>query len=182
MCWGRGRKGHGDAPRAAPRLRWGAAAPAENCKQRNLTGGPGVPWTPGRRPPHRNGGTFGSFSHERTTIIRLVVKKMAAKLSRQVSCTATPAKANKEKNSVRGAAECGVSRGVGDAGRPVRPILAAWAAGGGCGVPRRVTAPGRPRRVTHPIILPKNVKLSSKKTTQNRQRVNKESKKGKFSL
>ena len=63
----RQRKGYGDAGRAAPRLRWGAAAPAENRRQRNDTGGPGVPRTPGRRPPHRNGGTFGSFSHERTT-------------------------------------------------------------------------------------------------------------------
>ena len=33
----------------------------------NRVGGPGVQRTPGRRPPHRNGGTFGSFSHERTT-------------------------------------------------------------------------------------------------------------------
>ena len=47
--------------------------------QRYRAGGPGVLWTPGRRPPHRNGGNFGSFGHERTTIIREVVKKMAAK-------------------------------------------------------------------------------------------------------
>ena len=45
----------------------------------NRVGGPGVLRTPGRRPPHRNGGTFGSFSHERTTICRYVVKKIAAK-------------------------------------------------------------------------------------------------------
>ena len=76
----RRRKGYGDAPRAAPRLRWGAAATAgvrvmethavrrpvyggaarigrkEMTAQRYRAGGPGVPWTPGRRPPHRNGG------------------------------------------------------------------------------------------------------------------------------
>ena len=46
----------------------------------NRVGGPGVQRTPGRRPPHRNGGTFGSFSHERTTIIRYVVKKDGRKV------------------------------------------------------------------------------------------------------
>ena len=50
----------------------------EMAAQRYRAGGPGVLRTPGRRPPHRNGGTFGSFSHERTTIIRYVGKKMAA--------------------------------------------------------------------------------------------------------
>ena len=84
--WGAGfpghqRKGHGDAGRAAPRLRWGAAAPAENRRQRIDTGGPGVLRTPGRRPPHRNGGTFGSFSHERTTIMRYVGKKMTSEVN-----------------------------------------------------------------------------------------------------
>ena len=101
----------------------------------NRAGGPGVQRTPGRRPPHRNGGTFGSFSHERTTIIRYVVKKMAAKLSRQVSCKTNFARANKEKDSVSGGAGCGVSRGVGTAGRPARPILAACAAAEGAGLP-----------------------------------------------
>ena len=49
---------------------------------------------------------------ERTTIIRYAVKKMAAKLSRQVSCKATPAKANKEKNQrPRRGRVRGVSRG-----------------------------------------------------------------------
>ena len=163
-------------------------------------GGPGVLRTPGRRPPHRNGGArrlsgyaaksrsdaptggaqaspFPCFrppfrrpmqkgwglavsphSHERTTINREDVKKKAAKLSRQVSCTATPARANKEKNSVSGAAGRGVSRRLGGAGKPARPILAAWAEGRGAGVParraagqgcwdpRRATAPGRPAR------------------------------------
>ena len=88
----------------------------EIALQGNLAGGPGVLRTPGRRPPHRNGGTFGSFGHERTTIIRYVVKKIAAKLSRQVSCPATPARANKEKISVRGGGGCEVSRGVRGAG------------------------------------------------------------------
>ena len=90
----------------------------EMAPQGNLAGGPGVPWTPGRRPPHRNGGTFGSFGHERTTIIRYVVKKMAAKPTQKLSNTANPARANKEKINARGAA--------------------------GCGVPRKVTAPGKP--------------------------------------
>ena len=97
---------------------------------------------------------------------------MAAKPTQKPSNKATPAKANKEKNSVSGGAECGVSRGVGDAGRSVRPILAAFAARQGAGFPAKCP----------PHHFAKNVKLSSKKTTQNRQRVNKESKKGKFSL
>ena len=71
--------------------------------QGNLAGGPGVLRTPGRRPPHRNGGTFGSFGHERTTINREDVKKTATKLSWQVSCKANSAKANKEKSNARGA-------------------------------------------------------------------------------
>ena len=86
----------------------------EMVAQRYRAGGPGVPWTPGRRPPHRNGGTFGSFSHERTTIIREVGKKMAAELSRQVSCKATPAKANKEKMQRW---RRGWARGIPQAGR-----------------------------------------------------------------
>ena len=93
--------------------------------QRYRAGGPGVPRTPGRRPPHRNGGTFGSFSHERTTICREDVKKIAAKPTRQVSCTATPARPIKRKSSVSGGAGCGVSRRLGGAGKPARPILAA---------------------------------------------------------
>ncbi len=112
--------------------------------QRKLAGGPGVLRTPGRRPPHRNGGTFGSFSHERTTIIRYVGKKMAAEPTRQVSCTTTPAKANKEKSSVRSAGGCGVSGGVNDAGKPVRPILAARTAGRGTGAPAEHGAPPGP--------------------------------------
>ena len=131
----RRRKGHGDAPCAAPRLRWGAAAPAENRCQRNDTGGPGVLRTPGRRPPHRNGGTFGSFSHERTTMQREVEKKKAAKLSRQVSCTATPARPIKRKCSAGGGAGCGDSCGVRAAGKPARPILATCAARRGAGLP-----------------------------------------------
>ena len=71
--------------------------------QRHRAGGPGVPWTPGRRPPHRNGGTFGSFGHERTTICREDVKKKATNQPRQLTCKATPAKANREKNSARAA-------------------------------------------------------------------------------
>ena len=92
----------------------------KNAPQGNLAGGPGVLRTPGRRPPHRNGGArrlsgyaaksrsdaptggaqaspflcfrppfrrpmqkgwgfaLSPHSHERTTIIRYVVKKMAA--------------------------------------------------------------------------------------------------------
>ena len=111
----------------------------EMAAQRHRAGGPGVPWTPGRRPPHRNGGarrlsgyaaksrsdapTGGAqaspflcfrppfrrpmqkgcglalplYSHERTTIIRYVVRKMATKPTRQVSNKANPARANKEK-------------------------------------------------------------------------------------
>ena len=114
----RPRNGHGDAhcaPAARVRVmethlvrRPVYGGPARQgltgmAAQRNLTGGPGVLRTPGRRPPHRNGGTFGSFSHERTTIIREVGKKMAAELSRQVSCKATPARANREKINARGA-------------------------------------------------------------------------------
>ena len=119
----RKRKGHGDAPCAPARQGWaGADAGKKMAPQGNLAGGPGVLRTPGRRPPHRNGGTFGSFSHERTTIIRYVGKKMAAKLSRQVSRKATPAKANKEKSNVRGGAGCGGSGGVRGAGKPARPI------------------------------------------------------------
>ena len=132
---------HGDAPRAAPRLRWGAAAAAgvkvleknllrrpvkggparigrkEMAAQRYRAGGPGVLRTPGRRPPHRNGGTFGSFSHERTTIIREVGKKMIAKPTRQLTNKATPAKANKEK-------------------------MQRWRRSGAAGTPRKVPAPG----------------------------------------
>src|SRR5699024_7156655 len=75
--------------------------------QRYRAGGPGVLRTPGRRPPHRNGGTFGSFSHERTTIIRYVVEKKAAELSRQVSCKNTPARPIKRKST------CAARRGAG---------------------------------------------------------------------
>ena len=53
--------------------------------QGNRAGGPGVLWTPGRRPPHRNGGTFGSFGHERTTMQQEIVKYKAAELSRQLT-------------------------------------------------------------------------------------------------
>ena len=103
--------------------------------QRYRAGGPGVPRTPGRRPPHRNGGTFGSFSHERTTMQREVEKKKAAKLSRQVSCTATPARPIKRKCSAGGGAGCGDSCGVRAAGKPARPILATCAARRGAGLP-----------------------------------------------
>ena len=76
---GRHRKEYGDAPCAPPRLRWGGAdEPEKTATQRHRAGGPGVLWTPGRRPPHRNGGTFGSFGHERTTMHREDVKKKAA--------------------------------------------------------------------------------------------------------
>ena len=110
---------HGDPPRAPARQGWaGADTGKKIAPQGNLAGGPGVPRTPGRRPPHRNGGTFGSFGHERTTIIRYVGKKMAAKLSRQVSCKATPARPIKKKST------CAARRGA--------------------GVPRNVTAPARP--------------------------------------
>ena len=112
-----GRKEYGDALRAPARQGWAGAAPAENRKQRSDTGGPGVLRTPGRRAPHRNGGTFGSFSHERTTIQREDGKKTAIKPTRQVSNTATLAKANKEKSSVRGAGGCGVPRSAGSAAR-----------------------------------------------------------------
>ena len=142
----RPRKGHGDAPRAAPRLRWGAAAPAENSKQRNLTGGPGVPRTPGRRPPHRNGGTFGSFSHERTTIIRYVVKRMAAKPTQKPSNKATPAKANKEKTNARGAAGCGVPRKVTAPGKPASQFWQRERQGRARGCPQR---PRRRKRKDH---------------------------------
>ena len=98
QCAGcRKRKGHGDARCAPARQGWAGAAAAENSKQGNLAGGPGVLRTPGRRPPHRNGGTFGSFSHERTTIIREIVKKMTSNPTQKPSNKATPAKANKEK-------------------------------------------------------------------------------------
>ena len=214
---------HGDAPRAAPRLRWGAAAAAGvkvmemyvvrrpvyggparigligMAPQGNRAGGPGVPWTPGRRPPHRNGGarrlsgyaaksrsdapTGGAqaspflcfrppyrrplqkgwglslppYSHERTTIIRYVVKKIATKLSRQVSCTATPARANKEKISVRSGGGCEVSRGVRGTGTPASQFWQRERRGGVRGSPQRGrrggvrghpqrTAPGRPAR------------------------------------
>ena len=98
----RKRKGHGDARCAPTRQGWaGAAGAYKKAPQGNLAGGPGVLRTPGRRPPHRNGGTFGSFSHERTTIIRYVDKKKAAKLSRQVSCKATPARPIKKNQRAR---------------------------------------------------------------------------------
>ena len=182
---------YGDARCAPARLRW-AGADAANVKvmemhqgRRPVYGGaarmlvkkwprkailregPGVLRTPGRRPPHRNGGarrlsgyaaksrsdapTGGAqaspfpcfrppyrrpmqkgwglalppYGHERTTIIREVVKKKAAKLSRQVSCKANTARANKEKSNVRGGGGCGDSRVARGAVRPVRPILAA---------------------------------------------------------
>ena len=94
-------KGYGEELRAPARLRWGGAAttsvkamethfvprpvyggPGRNgligmASQGNRAGGPGVLWTPGRRPPHRNGGTFGSFGHERTTMQREDDKKKA---------------------------------------------------------------------------------------------------------
>ena len=156
----------------------------------NLMGGPGVLRTPGRRPPHRNGGarrlsgyaaksrsdapTGGAqaspfpcfrppyrrpmqkgwglalppYSHERTTIIREVVEKKAAKLSRQVSCTATPARPIKRKCSAGGAGGCGDSRGARGAGGPVRPILATCAAGEGAGTPAKCPPPGRSRLAT----------------------------------
>ena len=60
--------------------------------QRFRVGGPGVPWTPGRRPPHRNGGTFGSFGHERTTMNREDFKKKATNPTRQLTYKETPAK------------------------------------------------------------------------------------------
>ena len=118
--------------------------PTGMAAQRYRAGGPGVLRPPGRRPPHRNGGTFGSFSHERTTMNREVGKKMAAEPTRQVSCTTTPAKANKEKSSVRSAGGCGVSGGVNDAGKPVRPILAARTAGRGARLPTGWAAPNSP--------------------------------------
>ena len=146
----------------------------------NLMGGPGVLWTPGRRPPHRNGGarrlsgyaaksrsdapTGGAraqasplpcfrppyrrpmqkgwglalplYSHERTTIIREVGKKMAAKLSRQVSCTATPARPIKRKCSAGGAGGCGDSRKVTAPGRPASRFWQRRRWGGGRGCPR----------------------------------------------
>ena len=91
----------------------------KTATQRHRAGGPGVPWTPGRRPPHRNGGTFGSFGHERTTIIRYVVKKDSRRAKPKNQATRP---------------------------RPLKPIKkkATFAAGRGCGVSRRVTAPGRP--------------------------------------
>ena len=91
--------------------------------QRNHAGGPGVPWTPGRRPLHRNGGTFGSFGHERTTIIREVAKKKATNPTRQLTYTANPARANKEKINACGAGGCGVSRGVSG---PEKPASQFW--------------------------------------------------------
>ena len=93
---------HGDARRAPARQGWAGAAAAgvkimemhqgrrpvyggaprigrkEMAEQRYRAGGPGVPRTPGRRPPHRNGGTFGSFGHERTTMHREDGEKKAA--------------------------------------------------------------------------------------------------------
>ena len=140
----RPRKGYGDPPRAPARQGWAGAAPAENSKQGNLVGGPGVLRTPGRRPPHRNGGTFGSFSHERTTIIREIVKKMTSNPTQKPSNKATPAKANKEKSNVRGAAGCGVPRKVTAAGKPARPILAAFAARQGAGLPAGCETPPPP--------------------------------------
>ena len=184
------RKGYGDAPCAPARQGWAGAAPARvkvmemhqgrrpvyggaprqeptgMAAQRNLTGGPGVLRTPGRRPPHRNGGArrlsgyaaksrsdaptggaqaspfpcfwppyrrpmqkgwglaLSPYGHERTTIIRYVVQKMAAKLSRQLTYKANSARANKEKSNVSGTGGCGDSRGARGAGRLVRPILA----------------------------------------------------------
>ena len=111
--------------------------PTGMAAQRNLAGGPGVLRTPGRRPPHRNGGTFGSFSHERTTIIRYVVQKMAAKSSRQVSCTATPAKANKEKSNVCGTVGHEVSHCVWGSGKPASQF-GSVSSGAGCEVARSV--------------------------------------------
>ena len=120
--------------------------------QRYRAGGPGVLRTPGRRAPHRNGGTFGSFGHERTTIYREDGKNMVAKLPRQVSCTANSAKANKEKSNAHGGAGCGVFCGVRGAGKPVRPILAASAAGRGAGFPAKQPPPQAPGRVTDPPL------------------------------
>ena len=135
-------KGYGDALRAPARQGWAGAAtanvkvmemhqgrrpvyggaprqePTGMAAQRYRAGGPGVLRTPGRRPPHRNGGTFGSFSHERTTIIRYIVKKMAAKLSRQVSCKATPARPIKKKSTCTAGRGAGVPRNVTAAARP----------------------------------------------------------------
>ena len=82
----------------------------KTATQRNRVGGPGVLWTPGRRPPHRNGGTFGSFSHERTTINQEVVKKMATKPTRQLTNKATPDRPIKRKINILGARGRGLSR------------------------------------------------------------------------
>ena len=199
--------------------------------QRYRAGGPGVLWTPGRRPLHRNGGarrlsgyaaksrsdapTGGAqaspfpcfrppyrrpmqkgwglalppYSHERTTIIREVVEKKAAKLSRQVSCTATPARPIKRKCSAGGAGGCGDSRGARGAGRPASRFLqrgghskvrgcpesgecrqARWAnkekssvsGGGGCGNSRKMPAP----RQVPPYNLPKQTARKHRGTPQ----------------
>ena len=95
------------------------------------TGGAQASPFPCFRPPYRRpmqkgwGLALPPYGHERTTIIREVVKKKAAKLSRQVSCKANTARANKEKSNVRGGGGCGDSRVARGAVRPVRPILAA---------------------------------------------------------
>ena len=79
---------------------------------------------PNRRPMQKGWGfALPPYSHERTTIIRYVVKKMAAKLSRQVSCKATPARPIKKKST------CAAGRGAGcPAGRavPESPLGQFW--------------------------------------------------------
>ena len=62
---------------------------------------------------------------------------MAAKPPRQVSCKATPAKANKEKSNARSAAECGVPRKVTAPGKPASQFWQRERQGRARGCPQR---------------------------------------------
>ncbi len=157
------RKGHGDAPRAAPRLRWGAAAPAENRCQRNDMGGPGVLRTPGRRPPHRNGGarrlsgyaaksrsdapTGGAMS-EPVPLFPAAVQAAIAKGLGLCLSSIQSRKNNDESRSWQKDGRRAKPDNQATRPRPLGPIKRKCSAGsaGGSGVTRRVRAAGRPVR------------------------------------
>ena len=115
----RQRKGYGDAPRAAPRLRWGAADGRKYLDadeiSRGVQGSSG-PLVGGRRIETAGPLVLSVMKEQHSN--EKYVKRWPLSYTRQVSCKATPAKANKEKSSVSGTGGCGVSRGVSNAGKP----------------------------------------------------------------
>ena len=91
---------------------------------------------PFRRPLQKGWGlALPLYSHERTTIIQDVGKKMTTNPTRQVSNKATPARANKEKINAHDTGGCGDSRKTTAPGRPASQF---W------------QRPGRGRAQDHP--------------------------------